>query len=467
MAAEDTMPLALLPPDDEKEFLLQQYHQHLESDQTSIHETSSSIYVDTPCCSLNLSRGKSDYPVGGSLENPHKWTCFINCILQCVVHTGPLVSKLLKDDHIDACLSGSDKFCCYCSLKLHAIEVIKLSGLFLYPRKFVKVVQLVSANFESERQQDAHEFLRFLLNKLDEASVPSSSPSERPISIVKEIFRGLLKSQLHCPGCNHCSDKLEPFLDLSLEVNQMDSVMDALHSFTKIEVVENFICDGCKSCVNMEKHFEVEQAPKVLVIQLKRFQILGTYISKIESMVKYQLELDLNPFMSSPDSKPQNYDLYAVVEHSGVPCGGHYVSYIHSSQTDWFLFDDDKVMKINEEDKILGSSAYLLFYVKQGSPWFSTLLEEKNMLQLDYFKELTGFLNELDVSSEYESDEDGDIYIDDDEQEYECFPESSSWREDEMKGYDDAPAGALHGHRRTGTSHLETIMEMDPEQRSG
>ena len=94
----------------------------------------------------------------------------------------------------------------------------------------------------------------------------------------------------------------------------MDTIMDSLSSYTKIEVVEDFICDGCKSRVNMEKHLKVEQAPEVLVIQLKRFQNLGSDISKIHDMVKYQLELDLNPFMSSPDDvSPLSSNLIILV----------------------------------------------------------------------------------------------------------------------------------------------------------
>ncbi|KAM0824974.1 hypothetical protein ACQ4PT_069869 [Festuca glaucescens] len=357
------------------------------------------VYAHTPCCFRNLICTKNEYPVGASLINPGKWTCFLNCILQCVVHTVPLVSKLLKDRHLCLCPSGSDEFCCYCSLRHHASEAIRLSGNVLYPKKFVKLLKLISQDFMWGGHQDAHELLRCLLDKLDEASVPRGLSSEEPSSIVKEVFGGQLKSQLHCPECNHCSDRLESFLDLSLEINQMDTLLDSLESFTKTEVVESFICDGCKSRVNMEKHLKVEQAPEVLVIQLKRFENLGSNISKIQEMVKYQLELDLKPFMSSADTNPQKYDLYGVVEHLGNSSKGHYVCYIRSSETDWYLFNDEKVMKLSE-DRVLDSKAYLLFYVKQGSsPWFSTLLEEKNALLLGYLQELAEKgLNEDGVS---------------------------------------------------------------------
>ncbi|XP_037410271.1 ubiquitin carboxyl-terminal hydrolase 18-like [Triticum dicoccoides] len=263
--------------------------------------------------------------------------------------------------------------------------LLKLSG----SQEMFSTPETIFRDFEQGQHQDAHEFLRCLLDKLDEVTVAPRSESEEPSSIVKELFGGQLKSQLNCPKCNHCSDRLESFLDLNLEVNQMDTIMDSLSSYTKIEVVEDFICDGCKSRVNMEKHLKVEQAPEVLVIQLKRFQNLGSDISKIHDMVKYQLELDLNPFMSSPVDKPQCYDLYGVVEHWGNTAKGHYVCYIRSSETDWFLFDDDKIVKMTE-DRVLEKKAYVLFYVKKGSsPWFSTLLE-KEMLLSDYFEELAG-----------------------------------------------------------------------------
>ncbi|XP_047043625.1 uncharacterized protein LOC124647794 [Lolium rigidum] len=358
------------------------------------------VYARTPCCFRNRIREKKDYPVGASLLNPEKWTCFLNCILQCVVHTVPLVSKLLKDRHLGLCPSGLDEFCCYCSLRHHASEAIRLSGNILYPKKFVKLLKLICQDFSWGRHQDAHELLRCLLDKLDDASVaPMGVSSEEPSSIVKQVFGGQVKSQLHCPECNHCSDRLESFLDLSLEINQMDTLLDSLESFTKTEVVESFTCDGCKTRVNMEKHLKVEQAPEVLVIQLKRFENLGSNISKIQEMVKYQLELDLKPFMSSADTNPQKYDLYGVVEHLGESSKGHYVCYIRSSETDWYLFNDEKVMQLSE-DKVLDSKAYLLFYVKQGSsPWFSTLLEEKNTLLLGYLQELADKgLNEDGVS---------------------------------------------------------------------
>ncbi|RLN42185.1 hypothetical protein C2845_PM01G47180 [Panicum miliaceum] len=292
--------------------------------------------------------GKKRYSVGAGLSNPHWWTCFLNCILQCMVHTVPLVLKLRKADHPDPCPRASVGFCCFCSLKLQADESIRLSGSAFYPESFVNHLKSISSNFESGVQQDAQEFFCDLLEKLDKASVAPRSSLEEPSlteegGIATEIFGGRLKSQLRCPECKRCSDKSEPFLDLSLEVTMVESLMDALQSFTKVELIEDFMCDGCKSRVNMEKHFKVEQAPEVLVIHLKRFTNSG---GKIWDKVKYPLELDINSFMSSSD------DLVQICRYS--------------------------------EASVLDSAAYLLFYVKQGSsPWFSTLLEKEDKFPQD------------------------------------------------------------------------------------
>lgn len=59
---------------------------------------------------------------------------------------------------------------------------------------------VISSNFERGVQQDAQEFLCDLLEKLDEASIAPKSSLEEPSltegGIAKEIFGGLLKSQV-------------------------------------------------------------------------------------------------------------------------------------------------------------------------------------------------------------------------------------------------------------------------------
>ncbi|XP_059091562.1 ubiquitin carboxyl-terminal hydrolase 32-like isoform X4 [Tigriopus californicus] len=60
-----------------------------------------------------------------------------------------------------------------------------------------------------------------------------------------------------------------------------------------------------------------------------------------------------------------NYKLYSMVSHSGVLAGGHYVSYGKHNDGKWYLQNDSACKPINE-DQMDKSTAYLLFYEREG-----------------------------------------------------------------------------------------------------
>ena len=110
--------------------------------------------------------------------------------------------------------------------------------------------------------------------------------------------------QVRCCSCGHISDTYEPLIDLSLEIDNADSVETALKSFTKVESIEDtekFICEGCKKQVPVEKQLILDQAPSVAALHLKRFKSDGIYVEKIDKKVEYPLELDLRPYTKSDD----------------------------------------------------------------------------------------------------------------------------------------------------------------------
>lgn len=59
------------------------------------------------------------------------------------------------------------------------------------------------------------------------------------------------------------------------------------------------------------------------------------------------------------------YDLHAVVNHSGSMAQGHYTAFVKEVGR-WFRFDDTWVREVDEEE-VLRSEAYLLFYVQRGA----------------------------------------------------------------------------------------------------
>lgn len=239
----------------------------------------------------------------------------------------------------------------------------------------------ISPHFRLGQQEDAHEFLHSFLDNMH-ARCLGRTADDRPASleedsIVKQVFGGRLRSQvnstipcwsrvaflgsssssyecdvfslsqLRCCSCGHCSDTFEPLLDLSLEIDNVRSVGDALESFTKLERIDDpevrFTCDGCKAQVSMEKQLKLDQAPQVLALHLKRFKNDGSYSNKIDDFVEYPLELDLNPCLSCPAKEvcvppiPRQLHPHQVLIDSCTICAGPVkIRSLCCSGTRWF-----------------------------------------------------------------------------------------------------------------------------------
>ncbi|KAE8729652.1 putative DNA-directed RNA polymerase I subunit rpa49 [Hibiscus syriacus] len=291
--------------------------------------------------------------VGAGLENLGN-TCFINAILQCVTHTVPFVLGLRSlNVHKKLCDGDINSFSLLRAIHDHIEHSLSSSGGVVSPYKIIENLNCISPSFESNQQEDAHEFFQGLLNKLE-----------------------------FC--CSDLKLLYEPFNDLSLEIEDADTLPSALESFTKVEKIDDpvakFNCENCKHKVSIEKQLMLDQAPLVATFHLKRFKTKGAYVEKIEKHVVFPLGLDLQPYtgVNETSNEELKYQLYAVVKHSGFrPNSGHYLCYIRSSPDTWHNFNDSRVICV-EEEEVLSQEAYILFYAREGIPWFSTSIEVQN-----------------------------------------------------------------------------------------
>ncbi|KAI3712963.1 hypothetical protein L1987_71533 [Smallanthus sonchifolius] len=89
---------------------------------------------------------------------------------------------------------------------------------------------------------------------------------------------------LRCCNCNHISDTYEPSVDLSLEIEDANSLSTVLESFTKVEHIEDeemkFTCDHCKQKVSVEKQLMLDKFLLFVLSSLKRFKNDGSYVKK-------------------------------------------------------------------------------------------------------------------------------------------------------------------------------------------
>ncbi|XAR54808.1 Ubiquitinyl hydrolase 1 [Bertholletia excelsa] len=329
--------------------------------------------------------------VGAGLANLGN-TCFLNAVIQCFTHMVPFVQGLRSYNHLNHCECDTKGFCIFCALREHiefSLASIGTLDRVISPWKLVDNLSNISSNFQRFQQEDAHEFLQCLLDRLDNCGIyletRHKSLSSVDENLVKQVFGGCLMSKLQCCNCGHCSDTFEPLIDLSLEIDNVETLYAALESFTKVEKIEdpeiNFVCENCEEEVSLEKQLILNSAPSVATFHLKRFKNYGSYVEKIDKHVAFPLELDLLPYVSAnqKNNVELKYYLYAIVVHGGFTlASGHYYSYIRSAPDAWYRFDDSKVTRV-QENLVLSEEAYILFYARQDTPWFSSFMETEKL----------------------------------------------------------------------------------------
>ncbi|KAG8759728.1 hypothetical protein FRC11_001513 [Ceratobasidium sp. 423] len=183
-------------------------------------------------------------------------TCFLNSVLQCLLHTPPLLNILLDHEH------DKTGFCMVCLLR-------DLARASFFNRKrgtgmIINNLNKIAKGMRQGRQEDAHEFLRYSVDALQRSALaiycstsskhPNPNPNKIPHALaetswVHTIFGGRLRSRVSCRTCHHCSDTFDSLLDLSVEINRSASLMHALSQFVKPEVLSGedaYRCEKCK-----------------------------------------------------------------------------------------------------------------------------------------------------------------------------------------------------------------------------
>jgi len=280
------------------------------------------------------------------------------------------------------------------SVQLHALLRVLWSGGWsvVTPWNLLEALWRFGPTFKNYPQQDAEEFLIYLLDRLHyELTVNSQkdffSPQEKieTNSIITDIFQGKLQSQLKCLVCNYSSKRVEQFLDLQINIPVISlakrktkkkekisedipscSLEDCLASFTADEVIEGKIwfCEHCNMKQDALKSVKVNCLPNVLCIVLKRFCWTTTTRAKINTIVKFPLRsLDMKVFSSDNHTI---FDLESIIVHHGISFqSGHYTCYAFNQESDsWIHFNDSRVTIVNKED-VESAEPYILFYQRR------------------------------------------------------------------------------------------------------
>ncbi|XP_042023034.1 ubiquitin carboxyl-terminal hydrolase 17-like, partial [Salvia splendens] len=318
--------------------------------------------------------------------NSSSCSCYANAVLQCLIFTRPITSYLLQGLHSKSCRKRD--WCFICKFE-HLIRQGQETNSPLSPVGLLSHIQPIG------REEDAHEFLRNVVDKmqstcLEEAGVSGTFAEDS--TLMGLTFGGYLRSKIKCTKCLERSERHDRMLDLMVEIDgAIYTLEQALAQFTSSETLggdDKYKCNRCKSYEKAKKKLTILEAPNVLTVVLKRFRS-GNF-EKLSKLIRFPEVLDLSPYMSWTGDKYPTYHLYAVVVHLGVMNGaysGHYVSYVKNSKGYWFRVDDSRVSRVDLE-AVLSAEAYILFYARhaprgasfaRNSSLYSDAKAQKNM----------------------------------------------------------------------------------------
>jgi ubiquitin C-terminal hydrolase len=336
----------------------------------------------------------------------------MNATLQCIAATPALAQLLARGGHAASCRAANGDFCVYCvverivgALMFKGVEIGGSRPSALNPTLLSNSIRALGRQFRVGRQEDAHEFLRCLLERmharsLRSAGVSESAPDRRAETTdIHRLCGGYFRNQVHCPECGFDSNAYEPFLDLSLEVggglNSLDRALRAFCTIERLDERNKWTCPSCSRAVCAEKRLTLARAPAVLTVHFKRFSFTPLATSdknrsllavraamggfslpfhgfggsaKIGSHIAFPLLLDLAPHVSEPAHAGSSlvYDLHGVLVHQGASSNsGHYFSFVKDAAGAWSKMNDEIVSRANEAE-VLKQPAYMLFYSRRA-----------------------------------------------------------------------------------------------------
>ncbi|XP_068047953.1 ubl carboxyl-terminal hydrolase 18 isoform X1 [Anomalospiza imberbis] len=214
---------------------------------------------------------------------------------------------------------------------------------------------------------------------------------------LSDLYTICIQEHLACQRCSFEVKSNSTMLTLPLPVLDANSyrlktLEDCLQYFFHPEELtgQNMcFCQQCGRKTTFLQSMKLVHLPQTLTLHLKRFCFeRSSCTHKLSHHLPFPQELDLREVLTESQCQADDsekatwqYELFAVVAHSGSSSCGHYCAYIRRlTDCKWYCFNDSEVCQVSWDDVkcTYGHSnlcwretAYLLFYVKKHpqQPW--------------------------------------------------------------------------------------------------
>merc|ERR1719285_1382574 len=212
-------------------------------------------------------------------------SCYLNSVLQCVLHCEPLRSYIVNGRYKGE-INSKSKTRGKLASSTNQLFSDLLSGQTGDPRSVKSNVTSFSGLFRGTAQEDAQEFLRWYLEGLHEdvqrvtskpriteeatsARMAWEQYTSRESSTIVDKCVGQLRSSLTCDHCGYVSKVWDPFWDLSVQITRSSSsIKDCLQEFKREEILDGSEKPKC------EKSLKSKKRPKCLSFTLNVLAIV-------------------------------------------------------------------------------------------------------------------------------------------------------------------------------------------------
>ncbi|XP_074441152.1 ubl carboxyl-terminal hydrolase 18 [Larus michahellis] len=208
---------------------------------------------------------------------------------------------------------------------------------------------------------------------------------------LSSLYTICVQEHLACQKCSLETKRKSKMLTLPLPMLDADSCVlktleNCLQYFFRPEELTDHnmcFCEQCGRKTPFLQSMKLVHLPQTLTIHLKRFCFgESSYVHKLSHYLPFPQDLDFNAILTENQCQADDnekaswqYELFAVVAHSGSTSCGHYCAYIRSlTECKWYCFNDSQVCQVSWDDVkcTYGHSnlnwtetAYLLIYMKK------------------------------------------------------------------------------------------------------
>ncbi|KAI0315555.1 hypothetical protein OF83DRAFT_1199383 [Amylostereum chailletii] len=313
-------------------------------------------------------------------------TCFLNVVLQSLIHNPILRNYFLGDKHNHQACESVDCTCCEMDKLFTEVYNTTTSAPF-GPTTLLATTWRSASLLSGYAQHDAHECFIALRDAMHASARGSTEISCN--CIIHAAFSGEMQSEVRCVRCGNVSPKKETYMEFSLALGEAggpETLAGCLMRFTQQEKLgsKEYTCPKCgKASTEANKRLSIRKLPPILSFQFKRFEQSGGdkgSARKISTPVRIPSMINMAPYTSAAQSAragPDNpfpypgpesmyeYELFSVINHEGQIDNGHYTNFSRI-RDEWYRFDDDKVTATSlKEMHASPVPIYMAFYVKR------------------------------------------------------------------------------------------------------